>query len=154
MDGPKILVPYNFTAYDRKALDFARRTFSHMPDSDITLFYAYTPAPNIEVNGNPVMDKLKGSMNYLAERIKEREKDLNAAVEDLVENGFDKSRVQAVFKPKKKDVAREIIDLAQDRNFNVIVMNHRPGRITQLFTGNVYQKVVSAVKDIAVCLVT
>lgn len=43
MATQKILVTYNFTSYDQKALDFVIRTFVHLKDVEITLLNVYTP---------------------------------------------------------------------------------------------------------------
>jgi len=42
MATQKILVTYNFTSYDQKALDFVIRTFVHLKDVEVTLLeYLY-----------------------------------------------------------------------------------------------------------------
>ena len=56
MGTPKILLPYNFTNFDKKALDFVCRTFSDKKEAEITLFNAYTPVPTIKMRGSPIMD--------------------------------------------------------------------------------------------------
>jgi len=45
MARQKILLPYNFTQNDRKALNFVIRTFPKGTEVEITLFNAYIPAP-------------------------------------------------------------------------------------------------------------
>ena len=154
MAGERILLPYNFTNGDQKALDFVVRTFAHLKDVSITLFYAYTPVPEINMNGNPVMDKLKENLIYLSQKIKEQEVGLSTAKQNLVENGFSEDQIHYIFKPRKKDVAGEIIDLVSSGNHDMIVMNRKPGKVTRFFTGSVFNKVVSALKDKTVCLVT
>jgi len=54
MPGQKVLLPYNFTVYDERALDFVIRILSSSKDAEITLFNAYTPAPEIDLNGSPL----------------------------------------------------------------------------------------------------
>ncbi|MBW1848058.1 MAG: universal stress protein [Deltaproteobacteria bacterium] len=154
MTGERILLPYNFTNGDQKALDFVVRMFAHLEDVSITLFYAYTPMPNIRMNDNTVMDKLKENLNYLSQKIKEQEVGLSAAKQNLIENGFSEDRIHYIFKPRKKDVAVEIIDLASSGNHDMIVMNRKPGKATRFFTGSVFNKVVSSLKNKTVCLVT
>ncbi|NQT55314.1 MAG: universal stress protein [Desulfobacteraceae bacterium] len=154
MANQKILLPYNFTNYDQKALDFVVRTFVHLKDVEVSLFHTYTPVPEIEMRESPVMDKLKDSLNYLSQRIKEQEAALNVAKHNLLENGFSKNQIRYIFKPRNKDIAGEIIDIALNGHFNLIVINRKPGKITRLFTGSVFNKVASALKDITICLVT
>ena len=120
----------------------------------MSLFHTYTPVPEIEIRENPVMDKLKDNLNYLSQRIKEQEAALNVAKHNLLENGFSKNQIRYIFKPRNKDIAGEIIDIALNGHFNLIVINRKPGKIARLFTGSVFNKVTSALKDITICLVT
>jgi hypothetical protein len=154
MAGRRILLPYNFTNGDQRALDFVSSNFAHLEDVEVTLFYAYTPVPEVKMNGNPVMDKLKENLSYLSQKIKEQEVGLSAARQNLLENGFSEDQIHYIFRPKKKDVAGEIIDLATNNNHDLIVINRKPGKITRFFTGSVFSKVVSGLKDKTVCLVT
>jgi hypothetical protein len=154
MASRRILLPYNFTNGDQRALDFVISTFGHLEDVEVTLFYAYTPMPEIKFNGNPVMDKLKENLSYLSQKIKEQEVGLSAAKRNLIENGFSENQVHHVFKPRQKDVPGEIIDLATKGHHDLIVINRKPGKVTRFFTGSVFMKVVSGLKDKTICLVT
>ena len=42
MAGQKLLLPYNFSSYDQKALNFVVNAFANQEDIKITLFHAYT----------------------------------------------------------------------------------------------------------------
>ena len=154
MSSQKILVPYNFTVYDQKALYFVIQTFAHLKDVEITLFNAYTPAPEIDMRGSPIMETMKSHIHFLSSKIKEQEDGLKAAKQNLLENGFQKHRVKYIFKPRKKDIATEIISLAENDNFDLIVLNHTPGSLTHFFTAHVFNKIVSALKDKTICVVT
>jgi len=151
----KILVPYNFMPYDQKSLDFITRTFADRETVEVSLFYSYTPVPEIESQKSPVMERLKSNLSFMATKIKEQEDGLNSVREGLLKSGFDDGRVQVIFKPKKKkDVAAEIINLVMERGFNMIVLNHKPGKVSHFFTGNVFSKIVSTLQDITVCVIT
>lgn len=154
MKHEKILVPYYFSGYDQKALDFVIRTFAPHPDADITLFVAYTPVPQLDLGGSPIMAKVKGSLNYLEQRKKLQDAALKKAAQNLVQAGFPEERVHILFLPKKKDVAFEIIKLVTDEQFTLVVLNHKPGKATHFFTGNVFNKVVKTLKDTTICVVT
>ena len=154
MAGQKILLPYNFTPWDQKALDFVIRTFIPPPETQITIFHAYTPVPEIETEGSTVMDKMKGNLSYLSKMVSDQEESLKTAIEYLVKNGFLSDQIDYIFKPRDKDVASEIIDLVTTDRFDLIVMNHKPGKITRFFTGSIFNKVVSSLKDMTLCLVT
>ncbi len=150
----KILVPYNFSKYDQKALDFVIRTFVHVEDADVTLFSAYTPVPVIQARESPVMKRLSSSLVHLSQMKKEQETFLKEAAQKLVEAGFSEQRVHTAFNPRKKDIAVEIIALARKENFTTVVLNYKPDKITHFFTGSVFNKVVNELKDVVVCVVT
>ena len=141
MASQKILLPYNFTSHDQKALDFVIRSFAHQQDVELTLFNAYTSVPDIEVRGSPIMETMRGNLSYLSQKIKEQEDELMVVRNKLLENGFSKDRIHTVFEPKKKDIAGEIVDLALKGRFNVVVLNRKPGKIARFFTGSVFDKV-------------
>ena len=150
----KILVAYNFTSLDQKALDFVTNSFGHIEGMDITIFHAYTPVPDIETEASLVTGKLKGSLSYLSQLIMQRENDLKAVVARLCQNGFPETRIHTVFKPRKKDIASEIISLSRDTKFDVIVLNRKPSRVTRFFSGSVYHKIVMTLRDTTVCIVS
>ncbi len=154
MDIQKILLPFNFTPNDHKALEFAIKTFARQGEVELTVFHAYTPVPDIETQDASVMGKLKGNLSYLEQKISQQKAELDRVRETLIQGGFSENQVKAVFKARKKDIAAEIVELAAQDHFNVIVINHKPGKATRFFTGTVFSKVVNAVKDITVCIVS
>jgi hypothetical protein len=154
MAAQKILLPYNFRALDQKALAFAISTFGHFEEVEITLFHAYTPLPEIEADSTSVMGKLKGDLGYLSHKIMQQETELKAVEEKLLQTGVAQKRVHTIFKPRKKDIAAEIIELVTNYNFNVVIINHKSGKASRFFTGSVFSKVVSALKDTTVCIVS
>lgn len=150
----KILLPYNLGLGDQKALDFVISTFAHLENLEVTLFYAYTPVPEIKMDNNPVMDKLKSNLTYLSQKIKEQEAGLDDAKQHLTENGFSDNQVNCIFKRRSKDVAKEIADLAMKGHYDLIVLNRKPGKVARFFAGSVFTKVVSSLRDKTVCLIT
>jgi len=154
MAALKILLPYNFRSLDQKALAFANSTFGHLDEVEITLFHAYTPLPEIEADSTSVMGKLKGDLSYLSQKIMQQEAELKAVEEKLLQTGFLQNRLHTIFKPRKRDIAAEIIELVTNDNFNVVIINHKSGKASRFFTGSVFSKVVSALKDTTVCIVS
>ena len=150
----KLLLPYNFTRFDQKALDFVISTFGNREDVEVTIFNAYTPVPEIEATSSSVTGKLKGSLTYLSQKIAEQEAELKTLKEKLLNRGFDRDLVHTVFQPRKKEVASEIIDFATTNKFDLIVISHKPGKATRFFTGSRYNKVIAALKDVTVCVVS
>jgi len=154
MDRYKILLPYNYTRFDKKALDFVIHTFADKKEIEITLFNSYTPAPNIEMQGSPIMEQMKDNLSYMTQRVKEQEIELQGIRTTLLEKGFPDNQVHIVFTPKKKDVAGDIIDLMKTARFNMVVLNRKPGKIARFFSGSVSSKVMAALKDTTVCIVS
>jgi len=154
MSRTKVLLPFNFTGYDRKAMDFVIRTFAPLEDHEITLLHAYAPLPGIDGTSGHIMDKLKSNLNYLSQKLGEKEIALKAARKNLIENGFSEDQVKYIFKPRDKDFASEIIDTALNGHFHILVLSRKPGRVTRLFTGSVFNKVVSGLANMTICLVT
>jgi len=150
----KILVAYNFTSLDQKALDFVVSAFGHLEGIEITIFHAYTPVPEIDTEESLVTGKLKGSLSYLSQQIMQRENDLKAVVTRLCQDGFSETRINTVFKPRKKDIASELIDLTRDTKFDVMVLNRKAARVARFFSGSVSNKVVMNLKDMTVCIVS
>ena len=154
MAGLSILLPHNFTSYDQKAVDFVTDTFARREEINVTLFHTYTPPPEIEISDSSITGKLRSSMSYLNKQISEHETALQAIKEQLISGGFSASQINTVFKPRKKDIAAEIVDLHADEKYDCIVLNHRPGRVGRFFTGSVNSKLVTALRDVTICTVT
>ena len=153
MAGRKVLVPYNFTANDEKALDFVIRKFASEEDVAVILFNAYTPVPEVQVRNNPIMDRMSANLAYLRQKVREQEEELKGAKKRLVQNGFSEDRVDCVFKPMRKDVAREVVDLARKERCDVVVVNRNPANIKRFFTISVAERVTRDLKDIEVVVV-
>jgi hypothetical protein len=154
MDRQKVLVPYNFTNYDDKALDFVIRRFADDKGVEVTLFNAYTPLPKIEFRSSPIMEKMSSNLAYLQQKIHEQETGIKQAREKLFQNGFSSDRVHYIFKALNKDVAQDIIDFVLGNEFDVVVLNRNPGKITRFFTVSVSNKVMKSLKEVAVYVVT
>jgi nucleotide-binding universal stress UspA family protein len=154
MATQKLLLPYHFTHLDQKALNFVNNTFGKLENIAVTVFNAYTPIPEIDTDATSVTGKLKGSLSYLSQKIKEYEALLDEVKDKLIEGGFPKNRVDCIFRPRKKDIASEIIELATSDKFDIIVLNRKHARVTRFFAGSISHKVVMALKDVTVCIVS
>jgi len=133
MATQKLLLPYNFTRLDQKALEFVINTFGKLDNIAVTVFNAYTPIPEIKADATFVTGKLKGNLNYLFQNIKKNEVILYEVKNKLVEAGFSENRVNCIFRPRKKDIATEILDLTASDNFDIIVLNRKHARVTRFF---------------------
>lgn len=149
----KILLPYNFTPLDGRALKFVSETFGPPRDTEITLLHLYTPPPRVETTDSLVTGKLKGSLAQISQEVAQLESRLEEVRGLLVDRGFPPERVKSVFAPRRKDIAEEIIEQVARGQFDVVVLNRRAGRVTRFFSGSVSQKVLAALSDATVCVV-
>ena len=154
MDIKMILLPYNFTDLDKKALEFVSQTFSHVQEIEVTLFNVYTSVPSIAMKDSPVMKKMEENLSYLNQLIAEQKEALKKAKEILVSKGFSENSVRIVFKPKTKDIASHIIETAINEQHDVIVISRKSGKISRFFTGSTFNKIITSLKDMTICLIS
>ena len=142
----KILVPYNFTDNDEKAIDFVIDSFgrSAQVDAEVTLFHTYVPLPDLEVSDKTVMARLASNLTYLRQKTAELEQALKAAAERLVTAGFAEEKVSWVFTPRHREPSQEIIEQANKGNYTTIVLNHHPSKVRKFFTASIAKKVAKA----------
>ncbi len=153
MAAQKILVPFNFTRNDEKAIAFVIDRFSHQPDTQITLFHAYIPVPKIEISDKTVMSRIAGNLAYLRQKNYDLEEALDQTQTRLVKAGFSEQNIKRIFKPQEKEISQEIIEQAAKGEFTTIVLNHNPSKIKRYFTPSVTKKVARALKDIELSIV-
>ena len=154
MANRKVLIPYNFARSDEKALDFVICTFAKDPDIEITLFNSYIPLPDFKASKSTVMERTAESLRYLSQKIKEQENELKRAKLKLLQSGFSEKQTHYVYSPRKKDIASDIVSLATEGKFDVIVLNRMPGKVTRYFTKSTFIKTVNTLKDMTVCIVS
>ena len=153
MAAKKILVPYNFTANDEKAIDLVIQNFGQHPDTRITLFHVYLPVPNIEINDKTVMSRISGNLSYLRQKINDMEVEIVKARDRLIDAGFPKEKVNYVFKPQDKDAAQEIIEQAYSGAFTDIILNRSPASIRKFFTASISKRVEKALQHLELYMV-
>ncbi len=148
----RILLPYNYSPNDQKAIRFAIDAFAGRKEASVTLLHAYTPLPNIDVSASPENLKMRSGMTFLAAELKEKEEALKAVGDVLVENGFDRDAVTCVFKKRVKSAAEEIVDRVA--GCNVLVLSRGAGKVTHFFTRSIYARVVTALRGVTICVAT
>jgi hypothetical protein len=148
----RILLPYNYSPNDHKAIRFAIDAFSGHKETSITLFHAYTPLPTIDVTASPENMKMRKGMTYLATELKEKEEALRKVGDMLVESGFLRDAVGCVFKKRVKSAAEEIVDAVG--GYNLLVLSRGAGKVTHFFTRSIYARVVAALRGVTICVAT
>ena len=153
MVAPRILLPYNFTIYDEKGLDFVIKTFANQKDAKITLFYTYTPLPELDME-SAVLKQMKGTVRSLSKELSEKETGLESARESLLRSGFSADQVDYIFKKRVKSIADEIIETASKGHYTVLVLSRQPGKATRLFARSVHNRVLAVLKNVTICIAT
>ncbi len=152
MEPFRILLPYNYSPNDQKAIRFAIDAFAGRKETSVTLFHAYTPLPDIDVTASPENVKMRSGMTYLSTELKEKESALKAVGDILVDGGFDLEAVTCVFKKRVKSAAEEIVDKVA--GCNVLVLSRGAGKVTHFFTRSIYARVVTALRGVTICVAT
>ena len=75
-------------------------------------------------------------------------------LQPLVINTKGSADLHQVFKPRKKDIAGELVDLYGETHFELLVLSRKPGKVSRFFTGSVHQKVLATLKDTTICVVS
>lgn len=153
MEVKKILVPYNFTGNDQKALDFVIQRYGQDGTVEITLFHAYAPVPKIDVTDKTIMTLMNSNLSYLRQKITELETEFGKAKERLIRAGFDGEKVHGEFKPLKGDLPQEIINQVKSGGFSTIVLNHNPSKIKGFFTMSTSKKIMKSLPGIGIHMV-
>ena len=148
----RILLPYNYSPNDQKAIRFAIDAFAGRKDTRVTIFHAYTPLPIIDVKASPENVKVRSGMTYLATELKEKEDALKVVGDMLVESGFARDAVTDVFEKRVKSAAEEIVDKVA--GCNVLVLSRGAGKVTHFFTRSIYARVVTALRGVTICVAT
>ena len=154
MAGLKILVPYDFKPYEEKALDLLVNAFGNQQDVKITLFNAYTPLPEVDMDASPELEKMRGPMVSLSEELRQKEEGLKSAKKHLIDNGFSEDQVDYIFKKRDKDIIQEISETLLHGHYRVIVLSRQPAKVARLFSRSVHSRLLSIVKDVMVCIAT
>lgn len=148
----RILLPYNYSPNDQKAIRFVIDAFAAAGTASVTLFHAYTPLPEIDVSANPENVKMRSGMTYLSRELKDKEDALAAVGDTLVEAGFNRDAVVCVFKKRVKTAAEEIVDKVA--GCNVLVLSRGAGKVTHFFTRSIYARVMTALRGVTICVAT
>jgi hypothetical protein len=128
------------------------KTFGKQKDAKITLLNTYTPLPELDVKGNPVLGKMRGGMVALSAELRDKEVGLKSAKAFLLENGFLEDQVDYIFKKRVKPIGDEIIETASKGHYEILVLSRQPGKTTRLFARSVHNKILSVLKDVTICI--
>jgi nucleotide-binding universal stress UspA family protein len=156
----KVIIALDSSEGAWRAVEYVAEVFGHTPGVQVTLFHVLSGLPPaFWDDGHILEDKEKESRQRLvAAWQKEQEKQWQGLVQKahdrLTKAGVPKDAVLNNFKPKYFDVAEDILNEAEDGNFDTIVMGRRGmGMAKALLLGSVTHKVVQNAKSCAVIIV-
>jgi nucleotide-binding universal stress UspA family protein len=156
----KVIIALDSSEGAWRAVEYVAEVFGHTPGVQVTLFHVLSGLPPaFWDDGHILEDKEKESRQRLvAAWQKEQEKQWQGLVQKahdrLTKAGVHKDAVLNNFKPKYFDVAEDILNEAEDGNFDTIVMGRRGmGMAKALLLGSVTHKVVQNAKSCAVIIV-
>lgn len=152
----KILVAFDDSENAIRAVEYLADNFT--PASHVTLLSVVTDSASLcEMNSPELTPYFKAQQsNFCLLEDKKREL-LEAALDKaksiLLEAGFSDSKIKTKMNPKKRGVARDILDEAA-LGYDLLVMGRRGiSGIKDFFLGSVSHKVFSMAKDISVLIV-
>jgi nucleotide-binding universal stress UspA family protein len=156
----KVLIALDSSEGAWRAVDYVAETFGGAPGVHVTLLHVLSGLPPaFWDDGHILSDQEKESRQRLVSSWqKEQEKHWQGLVKKahdrLTKAGIAKDAVVNNFKPKYYDVAEDILNEAEAKNCDTIVMGRRGlGMAKALLLGSVTNKVVQNAKGCAVTIV-
>ncbi|MBU0734520.1 MAG: universal stress protein [Proteobacteria bacterium] len=154
MVGKRVLVPFNFTDYDERALHYVIRTFAGQERIFIMLFHVYTPLPELDGYSSPSLGRLKSTIASMWQEVREKEKDLKRVKEDLVENGFHESQIAYQSKPGTRNLGAEIVEMARHGDYDIVVISQKPRKASRAFRRKVHDVLLSGLVNTEIVIIT
>jgi len=154
--GRKILIALDDSKNAMRAVEFIAEAFT--PENEIMLFsVVQDTAALCEMNSPeliPYFVSQQDSFCVLEDKKKSLVEDaLQNAVTFLTEAGFDAKHINTKLIPKKKGIARDIVDEAGS-GYDIIVLGRRGlSGIKEFLFGSIAQKVLHLAKDVSVLIV-
>jgi hypothetical protein len=154
MAGKRVLVPFNFSDYDERALHYVIRNYAGQPWAYVTIFHAYTPLPQLDGYTNPSVRRVKSSMAAMWREVREKEQDLQNVLQDLLVSGFSKDRLDYIFKARDKSIGEEIAQACREREYHTVVLCRKPGKASGILSRSVHDRLLSSLRDKEIVIIT
>ncbi len=138
----KVLVPYNFTVNDEKAIEFVGHRYAGKSEAEITLFHAFSQPPEVDIRKDPIMVKINRNLSYLRQQHEKKKNALGNVKKELMIRGIADHRIHCLFQPIGHDIAEDIIRLWEIKKFDVVVLNRNPGNIINYFSRSISKRIV------------
>ncbi|MDQ1334980.1 MAG: hypothetical protein QG552_1930 [Thermodesulfobacteriota bacterium] len=154
MAGKWILVPYNFTDYDERALHYVIRTFADQKAVHVTLLHVYIPLPELDSYSHAGLGRLKTTMASMWTEVREKEQELKRVREDLIDNGFQEDQVSCMFIPRVKNIGSELVEAARKGPYNIVVISQKPRKATRAFTRRIHDILITELRNMEIVIIT
>ena len=156
----KLLIALDSSEGAWHAVEYVAKTFGKTTGVQVTLLHILAGLPPaFWDDGHVLQDKEREARKRMvASWQQEQEKNwqdlVNKAHQHLNKAGLAKEAVADKFKPRRFDVADDIVDEAQGGGYDTVVMGRRGlGMAKSLLLGSVTRKVVDGAKGCAVTIV-
>ncbi|MFC1820530.1 universal stress protein [Thermodesulfobacteriota bacterium] len=152
----KILVAIDDSENAMRAVDYISKVFTK--DHEITLFSVLLDTATICDMNSPELIPYFTSQQTIFCSLEDKKKELvdlalEKAKELLMGSGFDETLITTKVEIKKRGVARDIIDEA-NQGYDTLVIGRRGiSGLKEFFLGSVSHKVLNTVKDLSIVLV-
>lgn len=154
MAGKRVLLPYNFTDYDERAVHYVIRTFAGQKAVYVSLLHLYIPLPELDSYSHAGLGRLKTTIASMWTEVREKEKELKRVTEDLVDSGFQEGQVGYLFRPRVKNIGSEIAEEARKGEYNVVVIAEKPGKATRAFTRKIHDTLIADLRNTEIVIIT
>lgn len=151
----QILLAVDDSVHSKNAVRYAVDMTRSIRELHFVLFHIQPRPSGFLVDEAKTSLKAKTALETLRRKNKAAaEVFLNGFRADMEGMGVDPDRIECVTRPSKLGVARDILDYAQDRQFDAIVLGRRGvGRVTEMIMGSLAKKVVEYSQVIPVWIV-
>lgn len=153
----KILVALDCSPTSRRAAAYAAEIVPNLPDCSVILFAVLTGVPYGEEVLTELLEpeevELHGDDDHQQE-LTEVKQMLSNAARLLKDRRFPADRLKLVAKPMRRGIAQDILDEAQARGCDTIVVGRRGlSRIKQVVLGSVSRDLIQKAEDLAVWVI-
>jgi nucleotide-binding universal stress UspA family protein len=155
-----MLIAFDGSECSFRAVDFAGRHFSCLPDLRIVLLHVipYPPAPlwdDGHIPGPEEKEVRERLLNqWLTDQKTKFEELFRRAIKILTDAGMSPDRIEIKSISDSVDVAESVLEEARDGGYRTLVMGRRGlSRAKRIFTGSVTSKIIGQGAGITVCVV-
>jgi nucleotide-binding universal stress UspA family protein len=151
----KVMIAVDDSLYSKSVVKYVARLSARLKDLHCVLFNAQPMVSQFLVDeAKKKADSRKELKAVMERNAAASQKLLDDIKTTMVQNGVDDSRIQTVTQPRKLDIAKDMIEYAQDGRFDALAVGRRGiSGFQELFMGSVSSNVAQNSKVIPVWIV-